>query len=67
MIGTVLRVVTTSFENIILIDDHPDITGKSLIGILAHETARSSLLQKTGSNLYLKNTDTVTQGFTRPG
>jgi hypothetical protein len=67
MIGTVLRVITPGFKNVIIIDDHPDITGKPLIGIITHQTAPCPLTQKATGDLDLKNTDTIAQRLPGPG
>jgi hypothetical protein len=47
MIGAVVRIVTSGFEDLLIVDDHPDIPGKPLIGIVAHQTDLGALTQKT--------------------
>lgn len=67
MIGAVFWIVTPGFKNILIVDDHPDVPGKSLIGIAAHQTASGPLTQKTSGFFDFKDVDTVTQRLARSG
>ncbi len=67
MIGTVGRVVTSGLENVLIVDDHPDVPGEPLIGIVAHQAVSGPLAQETSGVFDCKNTDAVTQRFARPG